>query len=122
MNKATTERIAWAAVKNLMSGDYPLIVKDAVDKALYEAEYKLTPVLSVSEKFILKELFNAGYKYITRDKEGDLSIHQTKPTKEDDHYWFADFEDSYIVCFNHLFKFVEWNDDESWLIEDLLDE
>lgn len=121
MNKATTERIAWAAVKNLMSGDYPLIVKDAVDKALYEAEYKLTPVLSVSETCILKEIFNAEYEYIARDKDGDLSIHKTKPVKEDS-YWSADFDDSYIICFDHLFKFVEWSDDEPWSIEDLIDE
>lgn len=121
MNKATTERIALLAVKTLMSGDYPSIVKDTLDKALYEAEYKLTPALSLSERFILKELFNAGYRYITRNSDGDLSIHETKPRKDDD-YWYANLDDSCIFCLNHLFKFVEWNDDEPWPIESLIDE
>ena len=121
MNKAATERIAWEAIKNLMTGDYPSIIKDAVDEAFCEAKYNLTPALSVSERFILKELFNSGHKYITRDNEGDLIIHKTKPKKEGN-YWFADSDDSYIMCFNHLFKFVEWNDDDPWLIEGLVDE
>ena len=120
MNKATTERIAWEAVKTLMNGDYPSFVKDAVDWALYEAEYKLKPSLSLNEKCILKELFNSGHEYITRDIKGDLVIHKTKPKKEN--YWFADFDDIYITCFNHLFKFIEWSDDEPWQIEDLIDE
>lgn len=122
MNKATTERIAREAIRILLTENCSPIIKNAVDEALYKAENKLTPVLSVNEKIILKELFNAEYEYITRDKEGDLSIHKTKPKKEDDHYWFADFDDSYMICFDHLFKCVEWNDDEPWLIEDLIGE
>ena len=120
MNKATTERIAWEAVKTLMNGDYPSFIKDTIDKALYEAEYKLTPNLSLNERCILKECLNSGHKYITRDEEGDLSIHKTKPMKEISGWYAGD--DNCIICFNHLFKFVEWSDDEPWRIEDLIDE
>ena len=76
--------------------------------------------LTEDEKVILRNL-PERFKWIARDFSGYLFIYSDKPLKgknmwhgEEILYW-AD-----ISCFEHLFQFIKWKDEEPYLIEDLL--
>lgn len=61
------------------------------------------------EKNIARNL-DKEYKWIARDSDGNLSIYEGKPRKEES-YWIADDYD-YIPYFNHLFPAIKWEDEE----------
>lgn len=73
--------------------------------------------ITVDEKAILRNI-NPKYKYIVRDNDGRLHVYEEKPEK-DECEWLAP---SYVglLAFRHLFPMVKWEDEEPWLIEDLL--
>ena len=90
-------------------------------KAWLLEEHKETIKLTLHEKCILESLPN-DYKYIARDKDGELYIYKHKPIK-DQILWLlqtADDRECKLQLFNHLFKFINWDDDEPYKIEDIL--
>ena len=70
-------------------------------------------------------MLDKKYKYLARDNYGDLYVHEDKPKKS---RMFLDSEDSFwrgeVYCdlsaFNHHFQFIQWNDEEPWLITDII--
>ena len=88
-------------------------------KVLWERKEK--PKITEEEKVILRNL-PREYKYIARDKinESVLCIFIDKPKKESS-YWFSDNYVS-LEVYNHLFQFIKWEDEEPYLISDLLEE
>lgn len=81
-------------------------------------ERKEFPKLTETERTILENI-DKNYKWIARDKNGSLGVYENKP-KKNDSIWFSDIFGDF--CFNHLFLFIDWTDEERYLIEDLLKE
>lgn len=78
------------------------------------------PTITEDEKVILRNL-PEKYRFITRDKSGELYIYQNKPGKGEE-AWQNGVGNVviYLMVFNHLFQMVKWEDNEPWKIEDLL--
>lgn len=88
--------------------------------------------LFTNEMYILESL-PKEYKYIARDKYGALNIYTHKPKKEKKlGYWYIceNKEHTFakeciknsLWCYNHLFKFIKWEDDKPYKIKELLNE
>lgn len=75
--------------------------------------------LSDDEITILRNI-DEEFKYIVRDGNGLLYIYKNKPDKTYDSCW----GNGRGTCFGfkHLFQFIQWEDEEPYLIEDLLKE
>ena len=76
--------------------------------------------LTEDEKVILRNLFEK-FDWIARNKDRSLDVFFKKPFKSEVMWMpqkLADWAD--ISCFEHLFKFIKWEDEEPYLIEDLL--
>lgn len=83
-------------------------------------ERKAKPQLTEDEKVILKNV-DKDYKWIARDKDDTLSFHYVKPHKEA--YFWSSLEANYVDdLFPNLFQFIKWEDNEPYLIEELLGE
>lgn len=85
-------------------------------------EYVETVTLTEVERTILENV-DKMFRYIARDKDGELCIYNELPAKELTTIWETD----YGICvslepFNHLFQFVQWEDDEPYEIAELLKE
>lgn len=81
-------------------------------------EYK--PVLTNDEKVILKRL-PSSCKWIARDNSGDLYLYAKKPCKNSDMSWWGNQIALYsLSIYNSLFKFIKWEDEEPYSIEELL--
>ena len=100
--------------------DIMKVYKDYTCKELLW-ERKEEPKLTEDEKVILRNL-PKEYKWITRDEEGDLAVHNVKPYKSPE-FWVSksDIAREYLVPFNNLFRFIKWEDDEPYSIEELLE-
>jgi len=62
------------------------------------------------------------YKWLARDKDGELCAYEDKPFKEqEDKTW--DNEKSYFTLneTDSTYSFIKWNDDEPWSIEEVED-
>ena len=95
--------------------DIMKVYKDYTCKELLW-ERKEKPQLNEDEKFILWNL-SEEYKWIVRDASGLIYVFTNKPFK-DLNRWMG--YDPLMVPFKHLFKFIQWEDEEPYLIEDLL--
>ena len=83
-----------------------------------EEKVKLTDV----EKVILKNIPNE-YKYICRDEDERLYVYENMPYKNDiDSVWHFEGEYESLTLFKEMFKFIKFEDEEPYLIEDLLKE
>lgn len=76
------------------------------------------PTITADEKIILRNV-DSKYKYIARDNNAGLYVYCEEPEKRYCYWWSSDFSGN-ISSFGHLFKMVKWEDEEPWLIEDLL--
>lgn len=81
-------------------------------------ERKEKPQLTGAEKEILRNL-PKEYKWIARDSVGSIYVYIDKPNKIG--FVWAGFGNTKFP-FNHLFQFVQWNDEEPYSIEELLEE
>lgn len=88
-------------------------------KVLWERkEIKLTD----DERAILRNLPNE-YKYIARDSRGELYLYgNMKPQKNISDVWVSGGYSKKFDLFKHLFQFITWEDEEPYLISDLLRE
>lgn len=80
-------------------------------------EYKKPVKLSKFEYEYLKVAKKEGLNFIARDKNNNLYLYSNKPWK-DEIYWY--YEDRITLAFAELFKFVQWKDEESWEIDEIL--
>ena len=74
-----------------------------------------------SDEKVLLENIAKNFKYIARNHDSTLFLFGDKPTKEK--WMWVRALDSYASSFtiySHLFPMVKWEDEEPWLIEDLL--
>ena len=84
------------------------------------AEHKEPITLSEAERIILENI-DKEYKWIARDKDGELKIYNgEKPTKEQVDWHDVNLKYMYISYFNHLFQFITWEDEQPYNIEELL--
>ena len=82
-----------------------------------KSEHKEPIKLSDAERVILENV-DKDYKWIARDESGILYIYTEKPEKRSS-YWNEEIENE-LKCFNNLFQFITWNDNEPYNIEELL--
>ena len=97
--------------------DIMKVYKDYTCKELIW-ERKEAPKLNEDEKAILKVLLNEKYKWIARDKNDWLYVYASKPKKG---ITIWENTGSPMMPFVHLFQFIKWEDEEPYLIEDLLE-
>ena len=89
-------------------------------KWLYEEYKEPAPKLTLEESTFLKLIcYNIHHYYICRDKNNTLWIHTWKPHK-DIHYYHQWCTGCPIQLDENFFKFIKWEDEEPWLISDLL--
>ena len=98
------------------SYDIMKVYKDYTCKELLW-ERKEKPKLNEDEKAILKVLLNEKYKWIARDKNDWLYVYASKPKKG---ITIWENTGSPMMPFVHLFNFIKWEDNEPYLIEELL--
>lgn len=104
-------------LKNL-SGDHLDIVK------VYRPIWKREDLTITSDEKVLLKNIAKNFKYIARNRDSTLFVYGDKPEKEVGtlNMWLRR-PDSYIAnlaVYIHLFPMVKWEDEEPWLIEDLL--
>lgn len=96
------------------------------------AEEYVEPIeLSEVERTILQNI-DKKYKYIARDENSELRIHELKPEKTEvkkynesksvKDFWINKSSAEPFKMFSHLFQFVQWEDDAPYEIEELLKE
>lgn len=76
--------------------------------------------LTEDEKVILRNI-DKKYKWIARDGDGKLCVFVDKPLKFP--YMWNNKRNTgwdFLNVFAHLFQFIKWEDEEPYLIEDLL--
>ena len=81
-------------------------------------EYKEPIKLTRFEYEYLKVAKENGYNFITRDKDNRLYGTSEKPKKYNT-TWAG--SGAYIGMFESMFKFVKWEDEEPWNIDNILD-
>lgn len=107
-------------IEGLIGFDVVKVYEDyTCKKLLWERKEKLKPKLTEDEKVILRNI-GKTFKWITRDEYWTLGFHSSKPHKEA--YFWSSLGANYVGdLFPNLFKFIKWEDDEPYLIEDLLE-
>ena len=80
-------------------------------------EYKEPVKLTRFEYEYLKVAKENEYNFIARDKNNNLYLYSNKPWK-DEIYWY--YEDRITLVFVGLFKFVKWEDEKPYSIDELL--
>ena len=95
--------------------DVMKVYKDYTCKELLW-ERKEKPKLTGDEKVILRNV-PQYYKWIARDKNGLICMYIKKPSKCEYSWGSCKYM---LLPFNHLFQFIQWEDDEPYLIEELL--
>lgn len=71
---------------------------------------------SDTEKIIARNI-DTEYKWIARDRDGNLYVYEGKPKKEESS-WYSD-GCSLFFQFNHLFPAIKWDDEEPTRIRDI---
>lgn len=79
------------------------------------------PIITKEEYIILKNM-DSFFKseYLVRDKNEKLQLFRDKPIKSEvDYMWIGGYSTSFCY-YEHLFKSIKWEDDESRLIADYI--
>lgn len=83
------------------------------------SEYKEPTEITRLEYELLRFWNDKEYKYIARDKNGDISIYLDEPDKDLlTEFWHG--KEYEFTLFNKLFKFVKWEDSKPASIKDVL--
>lgn len=106
----------------------PTLISDIIEKCQIESkENKLGTntmtdfeaiKVSRGERIVL-QMLDKKYKWIARDKNGTLYVFGEKPEKGCICWFYCD-EFYSLSAFNHHFKFIQWSDEEPWLITDII--
>lgn len=84
-----------------------------------ESEYIEKTVISKRDRAFL-EYIRKEYKFIARDKDGELFIYRTQPRRNDERCnWTSNGCISLSIRHNVDFPMVKWGDCQPWIIEDL---
>ena len=102
-------------INDLNEFDIMKVYKDYTCKELLW-ERKEKPKLTEDEKVILRNV-PQYYKWIARDGSGLIFLFSKKPSKCDCS-WIG--YNDIAFPFHHLFQFIKWEDEEPYLIEELL--
>ena len=106
-------------INDLNEFDIMKVYKDyTCKKLLWERKEKPKIKLTEDEKAILRNM-PQYYKWIARDENGCLYVYTSKPEKVITMWKGSGLP---MMPFNHLFQFIKWEDEEPYLIEDLLGE
>lgn len=84
------------------------------------SEYKEPVKLTRMECSLLRHVYKLNYKYIARDKDGDISLYLDEPDKD----LLAEFwhgKEYEFTLFNNLFPFIKWKDKEPTEIKEVLE-
>ena len=105
-------------IDNALEFDIMKVYKDYTCKELLWERKEKKLVISEDEKAILRNV-PKHYEWIARDIDGHLYIYASKPKKG-----LTIWVDTGLpmVSFDHLFRFIKWEDDKPYLIEELLKE
>lgn len=88
---------------------------------LYTIGYAGKFISKQSQDAILRNL-PKKFKYIARDKDEELYLYKAKPVRSESIWNCLDKNYIKLSVFNHMFKFIKWNDEEPYNIEELLKE
>ena len=61
------------------------------------------------------------YKWIAKDRSGDIWIYSDKPKKEDEQWHLSIYFRSLDIIKNSLFNSIQWEDEEAVYIDDYVD-
>lgn len=113
-------RVQISVVKSAFAMMNGTFVEKKLLRQWAESEYIEKPVISQGDRAFL-EYLKEEYKYIARDKNGELFIYEEKPRKLDDKLCWNCSNDLFCLNprFSVQFPMVKWSDEEPWLIEDL---
>ena len=76
--------------------------------------------VSKGERIVL-QMLEKKYQWIARDKDGNLYVYEEMPVKEREmEIWYGLYAHLNLFAFNHLFRFIRYEDDEPWLITDII--
>lgn len=75
--------------------------------------------LSDAERAWLTVAKHDGKRYIARDRDGKLYVYPSRPMKTSI-TWLSKYDVYKKIWSENLFEFIKWDDDEPYLIEDLL--
>ena len=104
-------------IDNAVEFDIMKVYKDYTCKELLWERKEKKLVISEDEKAILRNV-PKHYNWIARDKCGTICVFIDKPHKSG-LGWGGNFFEV-LVLFGHLFQFIQWEDEEPYLIEELL--
>lgn len=84
------------------------------------SEYKEPIKLTRTEYSLLRHAYKLNYKYIARDKDGDISLYLDEPDKDIlTEFWHG--KEYEFTLFNNLFPFIKWEDLEPTSIQEVLE-
>lgn len=95
----------YCILPNLLSGSLK-IVKDLSIKNI-----NLTP----EEQTVIDYCKLCGYKYLAKDKIGEIWAYKEKPVKRAEMWLDLDHDDTTEIEYN--LSFLSWDDEEPWVIE-----
>ena len=102
-------------IDDLNELDIMKVYKDyTLTELLWERKEKPKP--TYDEKIILRNL-PEKYKWIARDKNGLIFLYAKKPSKCEYSWGGCKY---ILLPLEHLFQFIQWEDEEPYSIEDLL--
>ena len=106
-------------IDNALEFDIMKVYKDYTCKELLWDRKEILQ-LTEDEKIILRNI-PKQYEWIARDAGDSLCVYTKRPIKQMS-VWSTDGWMSPMALFHNLFQFIKWEDDEPYLIEDLLGE
>ena len=88
-----------------------------------ESEYVEKPTITSKDKMFL-DLILSKWKYIARDKDKNLYVFDSLPSKGDngwriENILMCDYCNISKKPFGDMFDFIKWEDEKPWSIEDL---
>ena len=80
------------------------------------------PTLTKEDKIVCEalSLYARSETYIARDKTNLLLVYFSKPVKSEEDEWWSNEDMRSLVIEDKFFKFITWDDEEPWLLDDLL--
>lgn len=85
----------------------------------------IMPTLTKEDKIVCKalSLYARSETYIARDYTNLLFVYFSKPVKSEEDEWWSSDNDKVmkpLAIEDRFFKFITWDDEEPWLLADLL--
>lgn len=81
-------------------------------------EYKEPIKLTAFEYKYLKVAKKEGFNFIARENDGCVYLYINIPTLKGTISW--GYNGEFMIVFEELFKFVKWEDEEPWSIDEIL--